>query len=54
MYRLAMTAQTNSLCSLNRKGPGIRPFIMKAPIRMAMVGEPGMPRVKSGIRAALA
>ena len=52
--RLAMTAQTNWACSMNSAGPGTSPFIMKAPIRMAVVGEPGMPSVNSGMRAALA
>jgi hypothetical protein len=54
MNRLAMTAQANCAWSLNRDGPGINPFIMKAPIRMAVVGEVGMPRVKRGISEALA
>ena len=32
----------------------MRPFIMKAPMMTAIVGEPGMPSVNSGISAALA
>ena len=49
-----MTAQTSWPLSLNREGPGMMPFIIKAPIRIAVVGEPGMPRVNRGISDALA
>ena len=52
--RLAMTAQAKVACSVNSVGPGTSPLTMKAPISTAMVGELGMPSVKSGISAALA
>ena len=49
-----MTAQTKSGRSRNRNGPGVSPFIMKAPSRTAIVGEAGTPSVKSGISAPFA
>ena len=49
-----MMAQTKSGRSRNRNGPGVSPFIMKAPSRTAIVGEAGTPSVKSGIIAAFA
>ena len=54
MNKLAITAQTKVACSEKRSGPGVSPFMIRAPIRMAMVGDPGSPRVKSGIIAAFA
>ena len=52
--KLAMTAQTRSGFSWNRKGPGVRPLTMNAPINTAMVGDAGMPRVSSGTIEAFA
>ncbi len=52
--KLAITAHAISPWSRKRKGPGISPFIMNAPMITATVGEPGMPRVNMGIRAAFA
>ena len=49
-----MMVQAISACSMKSSGPGVSPFIMKAPISTAIVGEPGTPRVNSGISAALA
>ena len=49
-----MTAQTKSGRSVKRNGPGVSPFIMKAPRRTAIVGEAGTPRVKSGMSDAFA
>jgi hypothetical protein len=54
MNRLAITVQTRSGCSWNRKGPGVRPLTMNAPISTAMVGELGTPSASSGTSAALA
>ena len=54
MKKLAITAQTRSGRSLKRNGPGVRPLMMKAPIRIAMVGELGTPSTSSGTMAALA
>ena len=52
--KLAITAHTRSGRSLKRNGPGVSPLMMKAPIRMAMVGELGTPSTSSGIIEALA
>ena len=51
MNMLAMTPQTKSGFWVNRIGPGVRPCMMNAPNRMAIVGELGMPNVSSGIMA---
>ncbi len=54
MIMLAMIGHTTCGFSLNSSGPGVRPLMMKAPSRIATLGEPGIPRVNSGISAALA
>ena len=47
-YRLAIRPQTKSGWSTNTRGPGSSPHITIPPSRMAVVGEPGMPRVSMG------
>ena len=48
---LAMVPQMTSGLVMNSVGPGVMPCIMNAPIKIAMVGEQGMPSVNSGIIA---
>jgi len=47
-YSDAIRPQTNSLWSVNSRGPGSRPQMTMPPSRMAVVGEPGMPSVSIG------
>ena len=50
-YRLAIKPQTKSGWSVNTIGPGSRPQITMPPKRIAVVGEPGIPRVIIGSMA---
>jgi hypothetical protein len=36
---------------MNNSGPGARPWIIRAPIRIAVTGSPGMPKVIMGMSA---
>ena len=48
---LATSPQNKSGCSCISKGPGLKPHSTSAASRIAVVPEPGMPRVKSGTSA---
>ena len=52
-YMDAIRPQTKSFCSTKSIGPGCRPQISKPPSSTAAVGEPGIPRVNMGSRAAV-
>ena len=43
-----MRPQTKSGCSVNSSGPGRSPQMIMPPSRIAVVGDPGMPRVIIG------
>ena len=49
-YMLATVPQKTSGRSMIIKGPGLRPWIMRAPRRSAMMTFGGMPRLKSGMK----
>src|SRR5690606_24730084 len=48
---LAINTQATIGCSSNKRGPGWTLYMMKAPTRIAVVPDPGIPRVRSGINA---
>src|SRR3979409_1821783 len=52
-YIDAMRPHTKSLCSTNRRGPGLRPHTINPPSRIAAVPEPGIPRANIGSSAAV-
>ena len=52
-YMLAMMVQTSAGCSVSRRGPGCRPYIMNAPISTAIGAQEGMPKAKSGTKLPL-
>ena len=51
MYMLPITPQKTSGCSVRRSGPGVTPWITRAPSSMAITTFDGMPRVKRGMKA---
>ena len=51
MYMLATTAQKSCGCSLISSGPGVTPWISRAPRRMAVTGPNGMPSANRGMKA---
>ena len=53
MYMLAITPQKRSGLLLISKGPGWSPRIIRAPIRMAVEGLTGIPRLRRGIKVPL-
>ena len=48
IYIETMTAQNTSGSSIIRRGPGVTFKAIKAPSRMAVVPDPGMPSVNNG------
>ena len=54
MKRLAIIPQTRVGFSVKSAGPGWRPLIKKAPMRIAIVGDEGIPSVNNGIIAEFA
>ena len=50
MYMLAMRPQTMSGLVWKRRGPGRMPHIMKPASMTAVVGDPGIPRARSGAK----
>jgi hypothetical protein len=50
--KLPNTVQMKSGLFTNRSGPGCRPIMRSPPIITAVVADPGIPSVKSGIIAA--
>ena len=51
MYMLAMIVQIKPVSSRKISGPGCRPYIVNTKSSSAVVAEPGMPRLNSGIIA---
>ena len=48
IYKLPINPQTNSGSWVNNSGPGVKPHKIIPPNRIAVVGEPGIPRVSIG------
>ena len=49
-YMLAMSPQKISGCWVSKSGPGVMPWMIRAPSSMAMTTLAGIPRVISGMK----